>query len=428
MFKEYLLQIICKVLKLSAKRLILKFNPTVIAVTGSVGKSSTKEAIYEILNGLHNEEVRKNHGNLNSEIGLPLSILGFKKMPLTCLWPYILFIAVWRSILLKKYPQYLVLEMGVEKPGDVSYLCDIVKPDYIIITSLTPSHIAGFSSVEQYQKEKLSLTDYLKPSGKIIINVDDPVLAKMHLENMKSVGIKNNSADFRAEAIKISLYGMEYRIISAGCSISVKSKMLGLQMVYPTLFASAIASLSGASLLQTGRFLDNIKTLPGRMNLLEGRKNTLIIDDAYNANPASMRAALDFLAEINYPLRKIAILGNMNELGMLEKEAHLDIGNYAATRCDLAIFVGQNRINYSAGFKSDKLCLAYPDRFAVIEALDSIIKNGDLILVKASQNGNYFEEIVKALMKNPDQAPELLVRQSKAWMKKKSNVKNQISK
>ncbi|MCL5410646.1 MAG: UDP-N-acetylmuramoyl-tripeptide--D-alanyl-D-alanine ligase [Patescibacteria group bacterium] len=418
--KDFLLQIIYKILATYARRVIKRHNPFVVAITGSVGKTSTKEAIYTVLSESFGREVRKNEGNLNAEIGLPLTILGYKALPNKFMWPIFLILAGFRSKV-KKYPKYLVLEMGVEKPGDIKYLTGIVKPDIAVITSVSGAHLANFENKKKYEDEKIAILNFLKPNGVGIINQDDQVLCHFQSENIKTISIEDNSADYWADSIRTSSSGTEFRINCTGHKISIESKLLGRQLVYPQIIAFAVADILNISLLLVGKSLKKLRPIPGRMNLIEGENQTTIIDDTYNSNPSSLKAALVLLGEIQHRGRKVAIIGNMNELGAEEKSSHQEIGHYAREKCDLAVFVGPNAklMARSCGTKD---CLSIENRKELFLLLSSLIHKNDLILVKASQNGNFFEEVVKKLMKNPTEARKLLVRQSKFWLNKKRKL------
>jgi UDP-N-acetylmuramyl pentapeptide synthase len=308
--------------------------------------------------------------------------------------------------------------MGVEHRGDIKYFCSIVNPDIVVITSVSGAHLANFSRLEELQKEKISLIDYLKPNGKVIINNDDLTLSKINVPNILSTAV-DNKADYRAETIKLSLSGTEFRIATIGHKISVKSQVLGLGMVYSQLFAFAVADILGCPLIGAGKSLEKISRIPGRMNPLKGKKETVIIDDTYNSNPTSAKTALDFLGEIYYPHRKVAILGNMNELGEYEKEEHKKIGMYARGKCNLAVFVGKNAELMKRSFGEEGEAMSFSSRRDFEMEAEEIIGAKDLILVKASQNNNFFEEIVKKLMAEPQKAKDLLVRQGSGWKRKK---------
>lgn len=421
--KNLFLKFVYKVLAFYAKSVIGKFKPIVIAITGSVGKTSTKEAIYQVLFDQYGRDVRKTPGNLNAEIGLPLTILGYENLPNKFFWPIFL-VAAWLKTQVKTFPRILILEMGVEKNGDIKYLTGIAKPDYVIVTSTSPAHIANFKNIEEFEKEKMSIIQSMKPNGKAILNYDDKNLAKVSSPNIVSYGIENVDASYKARNISSDFSGTEFRIERTGSKISIKSKLLGKQFVYSDLAAFAIGDLFAVQLLKIAGSLEKIKPVPGRMNLIEGRDGIKVIDDTYNANPSSVKAALDSLSEIKISNgRKVLILGNMNELGSMEKALHREVAKYAKDKCDLAIFVGKNAdiMKESFGEKNTK---SFSTRDELLANIDSIVEANDLVLIKASQNGNFFEEVVKYLMKDKKEAGTLLVRQSKFWMKKKGIKRN----
>ncbi len=418
--KNFVVKFIYRILAGYARKLIKKHNPFVIGVTGSVGKSSTKEAIYMVMKDHFGErKVRANYGSLNAEFGIPLTILGYNRLPSKFCWFFFL-ISAWFRTFSKTYPDYLILEMGVDHPGDVAYFSAIVEPNIVIITSLAGAHLTNFKSIDEYQKEKLSIMDHLKDSGQAVVNWDDPVLSKQKGNNIISIAVKNQKADYSIESFKVSLKGIEYRISTTGQKISIKSSLLGKQFVYAQLFAFVIGIKFGINFLDIKRSLEKLKPLPGRMNLLPGLRQTMIIDDTYNnSGPTSAKAALDVLQEINYAKRKVLILGNMNELGENEERIHREIGSYAKGKCDFAVFAGPNAQVMAAGYDDTETSLIFKDRKEIIQSLDSFIEPGDLILVKASQNGNFFEEIVKNLLSEEIIAKDVLVRQSVFWLKKK---------
>ena len=397
-----------------------KYDPVVIAITGSVGKTSTKEAVSLVLSDAFGEkEVRKNYGNLNAEIGIPLTILGYRSLPNKFLWPFFLVSAFFRTRV-TSYPKYLVIEMGVEHPGDIKYFASIVRPDFAVITSAEPAHLANFSGHEAFQKEKASLARMTKENGKVILNYDDKYLSELDGENIISYAIDNSRAKYTGDSIKITTEGTEFRINCVGHKIAIKSRLLGRQLIYGQLAAFAIAGEMDISLLSTGKSLEKLLPVPGRMNIVEGKDEVTIIDDTYNSNPSSAKAALSALSEVRYDGRKVAILGNMNELGRLEKDAHQELGKYAKDKCDLAVFVGKNAKTMAEGYSDKKTSLVFANKLDLIQNLPSIIMKNDLVLIKASQNGNYFEEITKILMKHPGEAEKLLVRQGWEWRKKKN--------
>jgi len=417
--KGFILKIIYKVLAEYAKAVIKKHNPFVVAITGSVGKTSTKEAIDQVLaDHFGRKEVGKTAGNLNAEIGIPLTILGYQKLPNKYYWPVFLLLA-FRKIFVKKYPRYLILEMGVEHKGDIEYFCSIVKPDIAVITSVSAAHLLNFDSLAEYQQEKISLIYNLKPQGVAIVNGDDENLFKIRSERIKTVSLNRPDSDFFVENYEIDLDGTDYRIETLGNKISVKSTQIGKQSIYSGLFAFAVGKVMDLPLISVGKSLEKIKPINGRFKILKGKLDTILIDDTYNSNPTSCKAALEALRSIKHSGRKVAIIGNMNELGEMEKEAHLEVADYAIGKCDLAIFAGPNAEAMARKFGSQGK--AFSNRSELIQNIDSILKRGDLVLIKASQNKNFFEEITKYLLADQKEAKNVLVRQDKFWDRKKNS-------
>jgi len=419
--KKYLLKLIHFILAGFARRVIKRHQPFIIAVTGSLGKTSTKEAIFRILKDHFGAEVRANFGSLNAEIGIPLTILGYESLPSKLSWPVFLFSAWFRS-LTRSFPKYLILELGVEHPGDIKYFGTIIKPDMVVITSLAGAHLLNFHSLAEYQEEKLSAIKIAKKGSKIFINNDDPKLSCLKDREVISVGVDNHQSKYYIENYKVSTRGTDYRIASLGQKISIRSSLLGKQGLYSQLLAFAVGISFGISFLSIKKSLESMKPLPGRMNRLVGIKETTIIDDTYNAvNFDSVKAGLDVLAALKSAGRKVAILGNVNESGDNEKELHSKIGRYTKGKAGFAIFIGPNAKYMFDGYADPQNSLYFDKKEEIISSLAKLIKNNDIIYVKASQNHNFFEEIVKELLKDKSNAKELLVRQSDFWLKKKYN-------
>lgn len=414
--KNFFLKIIYRTLAGYARKVIKDHTPYVIAITGSVGKSSTKEAIYQVFHDRFGDLVRKNYGNLNAEIGIPLTILGYKNLPNKFLWPIFLVSAYFRTRV-KEYPKYLILEWGVEHRSDIDYFKSIVRPDVGVITWISPAHLANFKSYDELVAEKMGMMGAVKEGGKIFINADNPELSKVHGENILKVGIRYKEADYTAGDIILTTDGMTYRINTTGQKITVRTKTIGEQLIYADLFAFALGQQFEIQSLKIKESLEKIKPINGRMRLVEGKRGIKIIDDTYNANPAAVKAALLTFSKIATDSRRVAIIGNMNELGNYEKSAHQEVAEYAKGKCDLAIFAGPNANLMASTFGKDSL--SYKNRLELLRDIDKIIKANDLVLIKASQNNNFFEEVTKALMAYPADADKVLVRQDKFWKKRK---------
>lgn len=413
--KNLALKSIYFILASYARKVINRHHPFVIGITGSVGKGSAKEAIYQVLVDHFGDEVRKNYGNLNAEIGIPLTVLGYDRLPPKLLWPFFLIGAYFRT-LRSEYPKYLILEMGVEHPGDISYFGSIVRLDIGIVTEISRVHVANFAKLDDLAKEKLSIQKIIKQGGTLIVNNDSSFLRNLDFDNVQTIGMRNKS-EFMGEGAKITPQGTDFRIETTGQKIAIRSRMIGTQLIYASLFAFAVGKYFKIQSLEIKKSLEKIKPTLGRMNLIEGRNGTLIIDDSYNADPLSVKAALNSMHDFEWTGRRVAILGNMNSLGAYEESSHEEVARYAKECVDVAIFAGKNAELMKRSFGDN--AYAFLNRKSAVEKIPSLVSKGDLILVKASQNGNFFEEVTKILMKDPGKAGELLVRQSNFWMRKK---------
>jgi UDP-N-acetylmuramyl pentapeptide synthase len=413
--KEIVLKFIYFVLAQGARRVIKRFDPFVIAITGSVGKSTTKDAIYEVMiDRFGKGKVFKTHHSLNGEIGIPLTILGYTETPTPFAWPVFLILFTIKSFFFKEYPAYLVLEMGLEHAGDMKYFGTIVNPKMIIITSLGGAHLANFKDLADYQREKLAILEIASEPKHVIVCADDPVLSR--LPDVTTISLGEKRADFVASDIRVSVAGTDFRINRLGQKIAVHTKLLGKHLIYSQLFAFAVANYFEMRSLEIAKSLERLEPLKGRMRLLPGKDGIMLIDDTYNSNPTSLKAALEALEKFDKN-RRIAVIGNMNELGAIASFEHQKIGQFAKGKCDLAVFVGENAKAMATAYGEG--AIVYKDRFETIEKLPKLLLPGDVVLIKASQNKNFFEEITKSLLRDPKDR-KYLVRQSEFWMKKKN--------
>ncbi len=417
--KKIALKIIYTRLANIAKEMLEYHQPTIIAVTGSVGKTSTKEAIAHLLKSVHHDEVRATSGNLNAEIGVPLTIMGYTKQPSKAQWPIFL-MKIKKHLKDKKYPKYLILEMGVENQGDIDYFCAIAKPTIGVITAATPAHVANFSSLKDMQKEKCKLSVHVA-QDKLFYNCDDEFLS----ENIKyghPFGIDNQNAYIYAECIDVSANGNQYDLVIGEDRLKISNRLLGKQMIYSDLAAAGVARQLGMKLAEIKEGLKTRKPYLGRMNLLRGKNNINIIDDTYNANPASVKAAIDTLSEISCNGRRVLILGNMNELGDIEREEHINIARYIPKNINVIVFVGPNAKDMKDTLGRSSDVFSYSNRIEAQRNLSTILIENDLVLIKASQNNNYFEEMVKILLPSNKNLDQILVRQGREWRGKKNKV------
>jgi UDP-N-acetylmuramoyl-tripeptide--D-alanyl-D-alanine ligase len=429
-------KIIAYILKIESRLVLSKYKPKVIAITGSVGKTSTKDAVYAVFSKI--AYVRKSEKSFNSEIGLPLTILG---LPNGWNNPFIWFSNIlkgfWLFLWPHKYPKWLVLEVGISKPGNMADVASWLKTDAVIITAIgeTPAHIEFFNSRKHLIEEKSLLIKTLKRDGLLILNADDESVLEMKSKNKNpttTYGFKEG-ADVLGSGDTISYNdsglpeGIIFRVDESGTSLPVViDGVFGRNHVYASLAALALVSALKFKMLDAANALKNYDVPPGRMRLLKGINDSLIIDDTYNSSPFACESALRTLKEIKYGKRKIAILGDMLELGRHTGEAHKNIGKIARENLsengDVLIVVGHRAKAIKEGALENGM-----DEKNIFEFLDSteagnfiktFVQKGDLVLVKGSQ-GMRMERVVEAILFDQKDKDKLLVRQDAEWLKKK---------
>lgn len=421
-------------LKFFAKRIIKKYRPKVIGITGSVGKSSAKEAIFAVLNGKF--KVRASSGNYNNEIGLPLSIIGTysgNKSPLK--WIKVFFRAA-RLILFKdkNYPEILILEMGADRMGDIKYLVDIAKPEMGVVTAIAPVHVEFFGNLDNIIKEKQYLISHLPEGGLAVLNYDDKNVLRMSKENRGKLITFGFESGAGARIIESSVDidqgekikgGTSFKVSYGGSTVPVYLPgVLGKQHIYSAAVAMAVGVSLGLNLVETSEALRNYRAPRGRMTIVPGIKHTILIDDSYNSSPVAALAALDVLRDvkISEQSKRIAVLGDMLELGDYTEEAHREVGRRVAeNEIDLLITAGARSLALAeearaVGMNPDKV-VSFDYAEEAGRYLQDAMEQGDVILIKGSQ-GVRMEKVVKEVMAEPLRAKELLARQDESWEKK----------
>jgi len=422
------------VLKILAKIVLWKYKPIVVGITGSVGKSSTKEAIAAVLRP--HFRIRVNPRNYNNEIGVPLTILGLTTGGHSVwLWLKNFWRALKLIILPNSYPEILILEMGADKPGDIKYLVDFVPVKIGVVTAIGqfPSHIEFFPEREALINEKANLVKYLPLDGLAILNYDD-LSVRMMRELVPSgvriitygfgqgAQLRISHYELKSEDLAKGEFGVNFKIEYNGNVVPIRlNQVLGKQQCYAAGAAAVVGLRFGLNLVDISEGLSHYRGLPGRTKLIPGIKNTWIIDDTYNASPSAMIAALEILNQLPGQ-RKIAILGDMLELGKYTEEAHRRVGEEAAAVVDMLVVVGtrakfiaeQARVT-SLELKEKKKIRLDPDNIFEFETLEEAglflqkkIKTDDLILVKASR-AMHLEKVVQEIMAHPEKAKDLLV-------------------
>jgi len=416
-----------KILAFLARAIVNKYKPKIVGITGSMGKTSAKEAVFAVLKAKFN--VRENIKNYNNEIGVPLTIIGVETGGKSVLgWLKVFSRAI--GLIFeqdKNYPEILVLEMGADKPGDIGYLTEHFPCDIGVVTKVGPAHLEAFKTVENIAKEKQKIVTHLDKDGIAILSYDDPLVREMHKRVKAKVVFFGQSEAANVRSIELiqqgkdmELSGIKFKIAYQGSAVPVYLPgVVGAHQINSALIAAAVGLSLDMNLIEVSEGLRNYKTPKGRMNLIAGKNNTLIIDDTYNSSPRAAAAALDALAELNVggAERKVAILGDMLELGDFTPQAHIDLGQKAAaTGVKLLVCVGEFRDFIGQGAIENGLAevMKFVDSREAAAKVSELIKENDLILVKGSQ-GARMEKVVEALMKEPEKAGELLVRQGVEW-------------
>lgn len=430
-----LLKFLQRSLAFLSKRIIKKYKPLVIGITGSAGKSSTKKAIALVLKSQLN--VRQSKGNYNNEIGVPLTILGVKS-PRRNIFGWIrVFLLGFLKIIFKQrsYPKVLVLEMAADRPGDIEYLINIAPCHIGVITSISAAHTEFFKTLDKVAMEKQMIIKNIPKDGWAVLNADNKrtyALKNKTLAQVLSYGLDTQAnvqglevqIDQELKEDGLEIKGLRFKVRYHGHVVPVfLPNIISLAHVHSVLAAISAGLALDLNLVDIVQALKTYEPLPGRMVLLSGVNNSLIIDDTYNSSPQAVELALDTLEAI-IPVssaRKWVILGDMLELGDLSEKMHREIGEKTIqTDIDYLITVGKEA-QYIAqqarkkGFRQERI-FSFDNALGVIPFLKPRIKNGDIILVKGSQ-GARMERIVKNIMLRPRLAKKYLVRQSRGWLK-----------
>jgi len=415
--KSILRWLVTQVLIFKAREYLKSHKTQVIAITGSIGKTSTKEAIYHILS----QHYKTHHSpkGFNTELGVSLSILqeetsGFSSAKA---WFEILHRVFKES---KQHYQKIVLEMGADKPGDIKKLIKIAPPKIGVVTNVNPVHLekGQFKDLDQIRQEKGLLISQMTENDIAILNFDDPLVKTMTTRARTLTYGTRPDAKMRASDIKTTNKNIQFKVVYKKESAEFTVPVLGGFQIYTLLPAIAVGVSTSLTLKECALTLKNFQLPNGRMNSIPGINKSTIIDSSYNASPTSMTRALELLNELKAD-RKIAALGTMNELGERTNDAHLAIGRQAAKSAQIFVAVGPE----AATLKQGALEAGMPDNqihtfFSSEEAgsfLKDFLKAGDLVLCKGSQNRVRMEKCVKMIMETPELASQLLCRQDKAW-------------
>ncbi len=403
---------LCQLFEKQVNTLRQQNDFTIIAVAGSVGKTSTKLAIANLLQAT-GKRVRFQEGNYNDRLTVPLVLFGQAQ-------PGLYNILAWQKIwwrnhkmLREAYPyDVVVVELGIDGPGqmqDFAYL----HPELAVVTAVSEEHMAYFKTLDVVAREELRVFEFSK---QVLVNTDDVAAQYLGQENFESYGIA--SGDYRAKLIGgVNANGQKLQLTLKDDVTTTTVALLGNQGAKAVLAAAAVAHLLDIDITAISAAASQLQPFAGRMQLLEGSNEAVLIDDTYNASPRAVKAALDVLYAMEAPQR-IAILGSMNEMGELSPALHEEVGAYCdPTKLDYVVTIGSEAKLYLAPAAKKAGCqvksFVSPHDAGAFVAKE--LKPHAVILAKGSQNGVFAEEALNLLLKNPADAAKL-VRQSGYWL------------
>jgi UDP-N-acetylmuramoyl-tripeptide--D-alanyl-D-alanine ligase len=425
--KSIFKKIIYTILKWEAILVLKRFKPRIIGVAGSVGKTSTKDALYASLKDF--VVIRKNQKSFNSEIGVPLTILGLDTgYSSPRVWVENV-VNGFKVLFAKEYPQWLVLELGTDGPGDMKKLISWITLDYAVFTRFpeVPVHAEYFKKAEDVNEEDAQMMFGLKKEGVLVLNADDVQIAELALKStFKTLWYGFNA---KKNGVGVSHIEMQYRdkkVIGQHIKINFGSNSvpftitgaLGIQHAYPILASLVVAKDLGINVLDVLQSLAGYKVPCGRMNILQGVEDITIIDDSYNSSPIAVDMAIKTIAEIEADT-KIAILGDMSELGKYSQAEHKKV----------ALLLKENKISHliTMGEKAEFIAdeaheLQIKNIFSALSHADAVkkvlewTKGNTVVLIKGSQSMR-MEKISYELLLDKTKAKDVLVRQDKFWKK-----------
>lgn len=349
-----------------------KLNITLIGITGSVGKTTTKEMVASVLSQKYN--VVKTEGNFNNGIGLPLTVMS-----------------------IRKDTEVAVVEMGMNHFDEMRLLSSIAKPTMCIMTNIGVSHIENLGSRENILKAKSEIFDYMGATARCILNGDDDLLRTLTRHNKCFYGFESNNDIYVESFFEKGFDGTDFTVSMFGESYECSINVPGRHVLFAAMAAMAAGSWLGLTHSQIVEGISSAKAISGRVNVIRGEKYT-VIDDCYNAAPPSVMSAIDLLTKSDNAKRTVVIFGDMFELGEDEEVLHQVIGEYAAkNKVGLFIAIGELSKNaYNGATCNGGHAMHFETKEDFLQKSNEILKDGDVILVKASHSMD-FPKIVTAL-------------------------------
>jgi UDP-N-acetylmuramoyl-tripeptide--D-alanyl-D-alanine ligase len=431
--KSFSIKFLRSTLRKLARFTIWRYRPGIIGVTGSAGKTSTKRAIEAVLGKAR--RVRVSSGNLNNDLGLPLAILGdwsaeelklisretppgTKRFAKLTFWLKVVGSSVWRIMFAsREYPEILILEYGADRPGDIKYLLTIARPNVSVITAVgdVPVHVEFYPGPLEVAREKGRLIEYLPSEGYAILNGDDEIVRNLQSRTRAHVMTYGFNRD-----VEVRISRFENKSADDGRPIGISFKLeygsgvvpvriegvFGKAHAYSAAAAASVGIMFGMNLVAISEALSGYTPAESRMQIIPGIKYTWIIDDSYNASPIAMQSALDALRDLHVK-RRIAVLGDMLEVGKYTPEVHERMGHLAARSADALFTVGPRakfiaEAARSEGMKRERI-FSFDTADEACKPIQNFLRKGDVVLVK----GSHSMELNKVVEEIRDQAPRI---------------------
>lgn len=409
------------VLGFLARAVVHRYKPKIVMVTGSVGKTSTKDAVAAVLRARY--FVRKSEKSFNSEFGVPFTIFGVENPwnnPIA--WLSVIKSALALLLLPNHYPKLLVLEVGADRPGDLARILRIATPDAVVVTRLPhiPVHVEAYASPEAVHEEEFSPAYALPASAPLIVSGDDPYALDSAFRTPARVITYGTAPDALVRVSDIGYFEQEGVVKGMKANVAVDGEVVrcvakgsvGRAQICPMAAALAVAYAFQIPLTEALPSLEEYVPPPGRGRIFSGRNGSIVIDDSYNASPVAVEEALATLKIFPHAKRRIAVIGDMLELGRYSIMEHERISALARDSADVVVAVGI-RARAFAEVPGKAEVKMFNDAKVAAQELQEYVSSGDVVLVKGSQSVRT-ERIVKALLANPEDADQL-VRQEKKW-------------
>lgn len=410
-------EVVCTILEYQVRQLRKKHQFTVVAVAGSVGKTSAKLAIAELLG--QSLRVRHQTGNYNDRVTVPLVFFGQAEPSLFNVVAWCQLLGANQAALSHAYPfDVVVVELGTDAPGQLADFA-YIRPDIAVVTAVTPEHMENFKTLDAVAAEELIVGEY---SARLLINGDDIAGKYIVGRDFSEYSLRTTEANYFALTHAKGLHGQHMDIVLPNGKLKADVQYIGTQGAKFALAATAVADMLGVKSDDIAAALPKLSPFAGRMQVLSGIKNATLIDDTYNASPVAVMAALDVLYAAK-TAQRIAILGSMNEMGDYSPEAHQEVGEYCDPRkLDVVVTIGKDANEYLAPVAIENGCTVktFLSPYKASEYVKSQLKTGAVVLAKGSQNGVFAEEALKPLLADPADSSKL-VRQSSYWLKKKQS-------